>query len=118
MKIKLLKDILATHSDQLLQGRHLRVEDYPDLSPEDQHELARLLDVAEQVQSTLQHVSPPRSFENNLKKELLATAHLRQAEGYVPPNPSRDLLVLAAIMAFFVSLAGVLLALRLRRQVN
>jgi hypothetical protein len=113
---KLLKEILATHADQLVQGRQGKTEDYPDLSPEDQQELTRLLDVAERVGSTLKPISPPHSFESNLKKELLTTAHLRRAEGYTPPNPSRDLLVLIAVMGFIISLAGVLLVWRLRKQ--
>jgi hypothetical protein len=51
-----------------------------------------------------------------LKRELLTTAHLRRVEGYRPPNPSRDLLVLATILALFISIAGFLLARRLRSQ--
>lgn len=116
MDRKLLKEILATHADKLVQGRQAKTEDYPELSPEDQQELALLLDVAEQVKSTLKPINPPRSFESNLKQELLTTAHLRRAEGYTPPNPSRDLLILLAIIGFIISLAGVLLAWRLRKQ--
>ena len=120
MNRKLLKDILSTHADQLVQGRHPKTEDYAenfgDLSAEDKDELAPLFDVAEQIQSTLRPISPPRRFENNLKRELLTTAHLRQVEGYTPPNPSRDLLILVAIFGFIISLAGVLIALRIRSQ--
>jgi hypothetical protein len=120
MNRKLLKDILSTHADQLVRGQHPRTEDYAedfgDLSAADKDELAPLFDVAEQLQSTLRPVSPPRSFENSLKKELLTTAHLRQAEGYKPPNPERDLLILAAIFGFIISLAGVLIALRIRHR--
>ncbi|MBN1991447.1 MAG: hypothetical protein JW953_02000 [Anaerolineae bacterium] len=116
MNKKQLKDILATHADELLHGHHPKADDYPELSLADKHELAPLLDVAERVQSTLRPIRPPRRFESKLKKELLTTAHLHQTQGYVPPNPGRDLLVLAAIIGFFVSLAGVLLAWRLRRR--
>jgi hypothetical protein len=116
MNRKLLKEILAIHADQLAQGRQVNTEDYPELSPEDRQELTPLLDVAERVKSTLKPVGPPRKFETNLKKELLTTAHLRQIEGYSPPNPQKDLLILLAIVGFFISLAGALLALRLRRQ--
>lgn len=116
MNRKLLKDILAIHADQLAQDRQVNAEDYSELSPEDRQEIAPLLDVAERVKSTLKPVDPPRKFETNLKKELVTTAHLRQAEGYTPPDPSRDLLILAAIIGFIVSLAGVLVALRLRHQ--
>jgi hypothetical protein len=116
MNRKLLKEILAIHADQLTQNRQVKTEDYPELSPEDKQELAPLLDVAERVKSTLKPVNPPRKFETNLKKELLTTAHLHQAEGYTSPNPERDLLILVATVGFFISLAAVLLALRLRRQ--
>jgi hypothetical protein len=114
MNRKLLKEILATHADQLAQGRRPKPEDYTedfeDLSAADVDELEPLLNVAEQIQSTLKPIHPPRRFESNLKKELLTTAHLHRAEGYVPPNPSRDLLVLGAVFGFIISLAGALIA--------
>ena len=116
MDRKQLKDILAIHADQLARGQHPRTEDYRDLSAADRDELAPLFDVAEQIRSTLQPITPPPGFETNLKQELLTTAHLRQAEGYRPPDPSRDLIILAGIMGFFIALAGALLALRIRRQ--
>jgi hypothetical protein len=117
MDSRQLKDILATHADQLLQGRRrrLRTKDYRDLSPADQNELNSLLNVAERVKSTLKPVHPPRRFESNLKKELLTTANQHQATGYVAPDPSRDLLILTGIfLGFMFALAGLLLALRLR----
>ncbi len=120
MNRKILKDILSTHADQLVQGKRPKTEgfgeDFGDLSAKDKDELGPLFDVAEQIQSTLKPVSPPRKFESTLKKELLTTAHLRQTEGYKPPNPERDLLVLAAIFGFIISLAGALAAWRIYRQ--
>ena len=113
MNKKQLKDILAAHADRLVKGE-TENEDYLDLA--DAEELALLLGVAEQVKSTLQPVSSARTFETELKRQLLTTAHLRQVEGYTPPNPSRDLLILAAILGFFISLIGMLLARRLRSQ--
>lgn len=116
MDRKQLKDILATHADQLVQGQHPGTDEYGNLSAEDRDELAPLFDVAEQLQSALKPISPPRTFETNLRKELLTTAHLRQAQGYTPPNPSRDLIILLAIIGFVSSLAGLLLVLRIRSQ--
>ena len=87
-----------------------------ELPTEADPELSSLLGVAERVKSTLTPVAPTRSFETSLKRQLLTTAHLRHAQGYRPPNPERDLLILMAIVGFFLSLAGVLLALRLRSQ--
>lgn len=113
MNKKQLKDILAAHADRLVKGE-TESDNYLDLA--DGEELAPLLDVAEQVKSTLQPVRPGRTFESELKRQLLTTAHLRRAEGYTPPNPSRDLLILAAILGFVISLIGMLLARRLRSQ--
>jgi hypothetical protein len=91
-------------------------DEYLDLLNDPAEELAPLLDMAEQVRSTLQPVAPTRSFETELKRELLTTAHLRRVEGYTPPNPSRDLLILAAILTLLISIIGWLLARRLRNQ--
>jgi hypothetical protein len=115
MDRKLLKEILAAHADRLVKGE-ADSDEYLDLLTNPEDELAPLLDVAEQVRSTLRPVAPTPTFETELKRQLLTTAHLRRAEGYIPPNPSRDLLILAAILGFFISLAGFLLARRLRSQ--
>ena len=115
MNPRKLKEILASHTEGLLLGRPGPEAAY-DLSSEDEAELNSLLNVAEQIKSTLRPVSPSRGFESTLKRQLMTTAHLRQAEGYSPPNPERDLLILMAIVGFVLSLAGVLLALKLRSQ--
>lgn len=115
MDKKLLREILAAHADHLVKGK-AKSKDYLKLLADPEAELEPLLNVAEQVKSTLKPVKPARKFERDLKRELLTTAHMRRAEGYVPPNSSRDLLILAAIIGFVISLAGVLLALRIRRQ--
>ncbi len=115
MDKKLLKEILAAHADQLATGQ-FEDEDYIELSPEDKQELESLLYVAERVKSTLRPITPGQNFEEKLKSHLLTTAHQHQAEGYVPPNPDRDLLILVATIGFVLSLAGVLLALKLHRQ--
>lgn len=105
----MLKEILAAHADQLLKG-NATGEDYLDLLPDD--ELAPLLDVAERVQLTIKSVSPANKEE--LKRELLTTAHIRKVEGYVPPDPTRDLFYALVTLAFVVSLTVVLTALRQR----
>jgi hypothetical protein len=115
MNRKKLKEILASHADQIIQSR-ADVEPPYELPTEVDPELSSLLGVAERIKSTLRPVTPTRRFETDLKRQLLTTAHLRQAEGYKPPNPERDLLILMAIIGFFLSLAGVLLALKLRSQ--
>jgi hypothetical protein len=115
MNPKKLKEILASHAEELLQGKP-GPENPHNLSTEDEAELNSLMDVAAQVKSTLRPVAPTRGFETTLKRQLMTTAHLRQAEGYSPPNPERDILILMAVIGFVLSLAGLLLALRLRSQ--
>jgi hypothetical protein len=115
MNRKLLKEILAAHADQLATGE-ANNQEYSEHFHHPEEELAPLLDVAERVKVTLQPVRPTHDFESELKRELLTTAHLRRIEGYSPPDPSRDLLILAAMLGFVVSLVAVLLALRLHNQ--
>lgn len=119
MDKKHLKEILAAHADKLVKGQADEAHQF-ELSADEAQELAGLLDVAEKVKSTLQPIAPTENFEEDLKRYLLTTAHLRQAEGYTPPNPSRDLVILAAFIGFVLSLAAVLLALRYRmwQQLN
>jgi len=110
MQRKQLKEILAVHIDDLLQGRRRQAKNYHNLSPQEQNELTPLLNVARRVKSTLKPVHAPRQFERHLKQELLTTAREYQAKGYTPPNPTRDLLVIAACFGFIMALAGVLIA--------
>jgi hypothetical protein len=115
MNPKLLKEILAAHADQLVNGQ-AHDEEYLTHLDNPEADLAPLLNVAERVKSTLRPVKPTLEFETELKRELLTTAHMRRLEGYTPPNPSRDLLVLMAVFGVIVSLAGIWLALRWRSQ--
>ncbi len=103
MDKRLLKEILAAHADQLVKGKATG-KDYLTLLPEQDGELAPLLNMAERLQSTLKPIAPTNSFEQALKQDLLDTAHLHQTEGYIPPNPSRDLFILMTTAAFIVSL--------------
>ena len=113
MDKKILREILAAHADQLVQGKATS-KDYLSLLPETDDDLAPLLNVAEWVQSTLRPITPPNKFENDLKQELLATAQQRQIDGYTPPHPYRDLMILIAMVGFIVSLTAVILSLRHR----
>lgn len=107
-----LKELLAEHADRLLEG----VAGRPDCSPEDEAELAALLNVAERVKSTLTPIEPAFTFEDELKRELLTTAHLRKAEGYVPPNPERDLMILAGLLGFIAIFVSVMLMWRVKER--
>lgn len=114
MNRKQLKERLSAHADQLIQKRNK--SEAPGEPEQSDAELSSLLGVAEKLQATLRPVVPNDEFETDLKRKLLTTAHLRQAEGYRPPNPERDLLVLMGIIGFIISLASVLVAWRLRSQ--
>ena len=114
MDKKLLKEILAAHADRLIKGKATS-DDYLELVESDE-ELSHLLRVAERIQSTMQPVAPTQPFGEELKRELLTTAHLRKVDGYVPPDPARDLFYLLTSIAFIVALGMVLFAMRRRSQ--
>ncbi len=111
MDKKKLKEILAAHADRLVTGQAAG-EDYMQFLPDSDDELTPLLTVAERVQSTLRPVSPPHEFEEELKRQLLTTAHLRQVEGYEPPHPFRDLFMLLLALALVFSVAGALIVMQ------
>jgi hypothetical protein len=115
MDRKTLKELLAAHADQLLNGQ-AGSNDYARHLYDPDHELAPLLSVAERIESTLKPIAPTHEFEEELKRQLLTTAHLRQAQGYQPPRPFRDLFVFLAAIAFFLSLAGFFVASQARAQ--
>ena len=111
MDKKMIREILAAHADQLVNGKATS-EDYLKLLPERNNELKPLLSVAEQVQSALRPITPTNKFERDLKQELLTLAQQHQLEGYRPPSISRDLLVLSATLTFILSLGLLLIAMR------
>jgi len=116
MNPKQLREILATHAEEMLQGQPpVQEEETLNLSPEDEAELAALVGVAERVNLSLKPIVPGQDFEDQLKRELLTTAHLRQAEGYTPPNPERDLLILTGTAGLLLALAALLLVLKIRK---
>jgi len=73
----LITEVLSLHADQILQQTTDRRE-YATLFPS-QEELPSLLSLADQVQAALQPVNPPKAFRDQLQRDLLAAAHLRQA---------------------------------------
>ena len=113
MDKRMLREILAAHADQIVKGKATG-KDYLELLPGQDEELAPLLNVAEQVQSTLRPITPANHFERNLKQDLLATAQYRQTTGYRPPNPARELFIVLATLAFILSLTAVLVTLKRR----
>lgn len=115
MDKKRLKEILSSHADELVESSdqpHHRADDH--LPDDEEEELTSLLKVAERVKSTLTPITPSSDFETELKRELLTTAHLRKAQGYVPPNPERDLMIMATFVGLMAMFAGILIMMRLR----
>ena len=115
MDRRTLKEILAAHADQMLNGEANNNDFLGQLS-EPADELAPLFDVARRVQSTLKPISPTHEFEEELKRQLLTTAHLRKVQGYEPPHPFRDLFMFLAAIAFVLSLASLFIASQSRAQ--
>lgn len=75
---KLISEILSAHADHLLARRN-RAEDYAQLFP-DNTELPPLLSLADHVKSALQPVNLPRSFKEQLQRDLMAAAQMKQVE--------------------------------------
>ena len=115
MNRKKLKEILAAHADQLVNKQTIS-EDYLNLLSEKDEELIPLLSVAERLQSTLKPISPTDKFEDDLKRELLTIAHIRQAQGYIPPHPFRDFFMVLATLAFILSLVTVFVSMHFRTE--
>lgn len=116
---KPLKDILSEHADKLVESADQQPGPATGASAEEnveavEAELSSLFDVAERVQSTLRPIAPSRDFEDELKRELLTTAHLWKAEGYVPPNPERDLQIIATVVGLLAVVAAIKVMWRLR----
>ena len=74
----LIIEVLSAHADQLLKAEQ-RSRDYAALFPH-QTELPPLLTLADQVNAALQPINPPQSFKEQLQRDLLAAAHLKQAK--------------------------------------
>ncbi|RME72534.1 MAG: hypothetical protein D6784_13320 [Chloroflexi bacterium] len=115
MNRKRIKELLADHAEQLIR-ENLDNSAGNALPGEEDAELFTLMDVAEKVKSALTPVAPPKEFETDLKQQLVTAAHIRQLEGYTPPNPERDLLIVMGVIAFILSLIGVLVAWQFRSQ--
>jgi len=106
----LISDVLAAHADQILQGQNYE-ETYTQLFPEDKN-LPPLLNLAEQVKETLQPVSPPNAFKEQLQRDLMAAARLKQAQA---EQHNKSSLFVPLLISAAIALMG-LMFLRLRQQ--
>ena len=69
------------------------------------------------LQTLLQPTVPQSQFRQRLKVELLAAMKEQQNPSAVPPAPSREFLILTAMVGFMVSIAGLFMARRWNNQV-
>jgi hypothetical protein len=73
--------------------------------------------LVEQLEKILVPISPTHEFRLNLKQELLASMRQRQANQLQQATPPRILLMVAAVVGFLVSVAGILFARRWSNQI-
>ena len=106
----LISDVLAAHADQILQDQNYE-ENYTRLFPEDKN-LPPLLNLAEQVKETLQPVSPPNAFKEQLQRDLMAAARLKQTQAKQQNETS---LFVPLLISAVIALMG-LMFLRLPQQ--
>jgi hypothetical protein len=113
MDTREIRKILAAHADEIMSsspgqppsfGRHDRVQG--------------LLDLAEQVQGILVPVEPNANFRRRLHGDLVLEAQRRQPEGETNPlvQHRKGILIGAAAVGSVASVAGVAIALVLRRR--
>jgi hypothetical protein len=114
---KLISEVLSAHADHLL-AKHNRAEDYAQLFPGDT-ELPPLLSLADHVKSALQPVNPLLSFKEQLQRDLMAAARIKQFEqaraAQIPATRHLSLLIAALVIAGVV-LSGLLLRLLWRQK--
>ncbi len=101
----LIAEVLSAHADQLLKAEK-NSQDYTDLFP-NQAELPSLLTLAGQVHAALKPVTLPKTFKEQLQRDLLAAAHLRQAERVQVTD--RHILPSSPILTIAVTLLSTLL---------
>lgn len=111
MDSRLLKEVLAAHADQMLKDNE-NSQELLELFPQER-DLAPLLNVATQVKSTLKPTRPSTTFEENLRRDLMAAAHLRQAGGYPEYRSGQLELLFSTFVVAVLALAfGILVAYR------
>ncbi len=108
----LISNVLAAHADQILQDQNYG-ENYTRLFPENTN-LPPLLNLAEQVKETLQPVAPPNAFKEQLQRDLMAAARLKQVRAEQQNETS---LFVPLLISAAIALMGLtFLRLRMRQQ--
>lgn len=75
----LIAEVLAEHADQLLK-KQKNSQDYVSLFP-NHKDLPPLLTLADHINAALQPVNPPQTFKDQLQRDLIAAARVKQSEG-------------------------------------
>ena len=113
MDTREIREILAAHADEM-------VSPSPGPSPSfSRHDRVQgLLDLAEQVQGLLVPVEPNAHFRRRLHGDLVLEAQRRQTEGETSPlvQHRKGILIGAAAVGSVASVAGLAIALVLRRR--
>jgi hypothetical protein len=107
-----IAEVLSAHADQLLRQQKAN-HNYADLFPNNE-DLPPLLNLADHVQAALQPVQPHQTFKDRLQRDLMAAAHLRQAELEARQPPNRQPIYIALMT--LVAMGSVLLLWRWRVQ--
>jgi hypothetical protein len=119
MSDNVVVEVLAAHADQLA-GHGAGSEDYLNLFPTYQAELAPLLQIAERVKTVLVPVIPATAFQAGLQQDLMAAAIKRAEEQEKSRRVSllrrRGVLIGAAAVGSALSVAGIVAALLLRQR--
>jgi hypothetical protein len=107
-----IAEVLSAHADQLLRQQKAN-HNYADLFPNNE-DLPPLLNLADHVRAALQPVQPHQTFKDRLQRDLMAAAHLRQAELEARQPPNRQPVYIALMT--LVAMGSVLLLWRWRVQ--
>lgn len=111
-------EVLAAHADRLV-GNKANGEDYLNLFPAYQAELAPLLRIAERVKAVLAPVTPSPAFEAGLKQDLLAAALQRSEEQKEEKQVfflRRRGVLIGAAVGSVLSVVGIIAALLWRQR--
>jgi hypothetical protein len=114
----MVSEILAAHADHLV-GNKANGEDYLNLFPAYQTELAPLLRIAELVKATVVPATPSPEFVAGLKQDLLVAAMQRANEQKGERQASflrRRVVLIAAAAGSALSVTAVVAALLWRRR--
>jgi hypothetical protein len=107
------KEILAAHADRLNAGVRGSAA-FPPMTPEQQHVLTPLLQLAEWLSNVLVMVEPSPAFVQKLGQELALTAAQSQLSLFA--RYRKAILVLAATLGSALSLAGLVLFYLFRQR--